>query len=1503
MGIPKFFRYISERWPMISQLIDGSQIPEFDNLYLDMNSILHTCTHANDDDVTKRMTEEEVFAKIFAYIDHLFHTISPKNTFYMAIDGVAPRAKMNQQRSRRFRTAMDAEKALQKAIANGEEIPKGEPFDSNCITPGTEFMAKLTQNLKYFIHDKVSNDSAWSSAKIIFSGHEVPGEGEHKIMEHIRRMRAQPDYDANTRHCIYGLDADLIMLGLSTHDPHFALLREEVTFGRRQKSQALEHQNFYLLHISMLREYLELEFNEVADDLQFEYDFERMLDDFLLVMFVIGNDFLPNLPDLHLNKGAFPVLLQTFKEALKHTDGYINEQGTINLSRFQVWLQYLSQFELMNFEKEDVNVEWFNKQLENISLEGERKRARTGKKLLLKQQKKIVGMIKPWLLKASSMRFDPNGVSDDQIPTFTLEESIIQENLPFLKELAFDLGLIVVHSQSMDKYFLQLDIDGINPQESADEQSDRIQALRRSIKKYEQAVLVEGSEELKEEHKFYNERFDKWRDQYYKEKLDFSYYDEKELTEMTENYVEGLQWVLYYYYQGCQSWSWYYKYHYAPRISDVQRGLNQIIKFNKGTPFRPFQQLMAVLPERSKSLIPTVYRPLMYDPKSPIADFYPDEVELDKNGKTADWEAVVKLSFVDEGRLIEAMSPLDEKLTPEEKKRNSFGTDLIFIFNPQIDDIYKSPLSGLFSDIEHNHCTEREYVPKSMKGLELFFGLPPGAKLGAGALAGFPSLKTLPFDNKLEYNGCLVFQQPSRQQSMLLSVKDAYSEGNLTIDEFAKTHLGNVVYSRWPYLRESKVLSVTDGQISLELSDNKLSANGKPKLLQRNLDEAEKKLFYSQRANIRRNYSIQRGVVLDEVRAIVRVVPVNGLTRTPEGAFVKTFSSNEEFYPLQLIVEDVENKDKRYMERPPLPVDEEFPEGSDVIFLGDYAYGGKATIDGYSSSTRLRLTVEKHTTKSEPTIGKVRAQLDEKLIRYYPSFVVSKRLQIHPLFLSRITSKFMVDGFGERPINFGLEIKFESRHEKVLGYARRNVKGWEYSDMTIALLREYQKNFPEFFFKLSTQAKETPSFEKMYPKAGREDLKALVDNVRSWLKGAKQNFVTVSLESDSLTKASMGAVEDAIEQYSRVSPEVTSKQLAKVPREAVLDPQVSFSLLRTQRFDLGDRVVYIQDSGKVPLFSKGTVVGYTTIGPKLSIQVLFDNEIVAGNDFGGRLKTKRGLGLDSSFLLNLTNKQFIYHSKASKSVKETAKKPQKQIKAAYAKPPPKASAALKKKQAQELLTHIRGEEHQEGGEEKDKATNGEHNKPLDGGSQPSLPADRAIASNIYNAIFSQFSAQGVVQPPPQGPHGLPYNLPHNGIPPHMGGQVPPPGFLPFPSQEGLRMMPPPVGQYPFQQPLPPVTPSGPGAIPGLNGNLPHETEPRGQSGAAPQVMNKAQSSGDPDYNLPNGTASNTAINSRVNSKRGARGGYRGRGRGRGRDRESQRGRGPVSKPNSSASTK
>jgi 5'-3' exoribonuclease 1 len=101
---------------------------------------------------------------------------------------------MNQQRSRRFRSARDAIEARAAALRRGEPPPEGEPFDSNCITPGTDFMARLSTHLHFFVRKQQTSDPAWQRMTVILSGHEVPGEGEHKIMEHIRWARAQPGY-------------------------------------------------------------------------------------------------------------------------------------------------------------------------------------------------------------------------------------------------------------------------------------------------------------------------------------------------------------------------------------------------------------------------------------------------------------------------------------------------------------------------------------------------------------------------------------------------------------------------------------------------------------------------------------------------------------------------------------------------------------------------------------------------------------------------------------------------------------------------------------------------------------------------------------------------------------------------------------------------------------------------------------------------------------------------------------------------------------------------------------------------------------------------------------------------------------------------------------------------------------------------------------------------------------------------------------------------------------
>ena len=131
---------------------------------------------------------------------------------------------MNQQRARRFRAAQDAAErnALLKDIRGelGGDVDSGDEgedskkeWDSNVITPGTPFMHRLSDYLRWYVLERINRGGeAWRRCTVILSDASEPGEGEHKIMQFIRRQRAQPGYNPNLRHVLHGLDADLIML-------------------------------------------------------------------------------------------------------------------------------------------------------------------------------------------------------------------------------------------------------------------------------------------------------------------------------------------------------------------------------------------------------------------------------------------------------------------------------------------------------------------------------------------------------------------------------------------------------------------------------------------------------------------------------------------------------------------------------------------------------------------------------------------------------------------------------------------------------------------------------------------------------------------------------------------------------------------------------------------------------------------------------------------------------------------------------------------------------------------------------------------------------------------------------------------------------------------------------------------------------------------------------------------------------------------------------------------
>ena len=715
MGVPAFFRWLTLRYPKIvieareelelgfnlNEIIMNNigideRMPSIDNLYFDMNGIIHPCAHPEDRDAPSSLAE--MFNSIFDYCDKLIRIIKPKKLIYMAIDGVAPRAKMNQQRSRRFRAAMDAQqkerisskikdewrnKGLPSDFLNSKNEEKFK-FDSNCITPGTEFLDQCSIAVRTYIKSRLNNDPLWKDLNVIFSDASVPGEGEHKILDFIRTQRTYDSYDPNTYHCIYGADADLIMLSLIMHEPHFCVIRESLNdkyylvcqhcgrhghvseecdsvTGKFNRSKATKDEiadynrekineiEFSLLKVGILREYLEFEFKEL---IVLGYDFERIIDDFVFLCFLVGNDFLPNLPSLKIREGAIDALIYLYKKKLPEMKNYLtNGSGKLNLNECEQLFKILSLIEDKFFKKEiESRVADENFRKNNPVLFGK------------KQKPKILDAFR-------------------SIPTIGGENKNNKEKYKLKKN---DRG----NNDEIDLTDIIGNIITIEKDERLKRDFNLEELKRHGADKMKQIIKEEIYEE---NNKKVDEYVDEiklgqkdWKDRYYRQKFHVSpSVNDKAFNDLKQKikkyYIEGLCWVFEYYYNGCVSWSWFYPFHYAPFASDLIN-LNELkINFELSRPFYAFEQLLSVLPPYSADALPPCFRNLMRDPLSPIADFYPSNIKLDINNQPYAWMGVNLLPFIDADRIQKVVKTIidSNKLNEKEKKLNKRGNNIL----------------------------------------------------------------------------------------------------------------------------------------------------------------------------------------------------------------------------------------------------------------------------------------------------------------------------------------------------------------------------------------------------------------------------------------------------------------------------------------------------------------------------------------------------------------------------------------------------------------------------------------------------------------------------------------------------------------------------------------------------------------------------------------------------------------------------------------------------------
>lgn len=627
-----------------------------------------------------------------------------------------------------------------------EEVVK-KAFDSNSITPGTPFMDILATSLRYWCAYKLNTDPAWAKMKVIISDATVPGEGEHKIMNFVRSQRNSPEHDPNTRHVIYGLDADLIMLGLATHEPHFRVLREDVfaqdsrprmcklcgqkghderncrgeakekdgQFDEKDKPAPLKP--FIWLHVSILREYLAVELN--VPNIPFRWDLERAIDDWVFMCFFVGNDFLPHLPALEIRENGIDTLTAIWKDNLPVMGGYVTKDGHVDLERAQYILAGLAKQEDAIFRR--------RKETED------RREASFKRRRLNNQQGNGRGGAHDSPLSGRGVRKGapeangpPAGMHLFPVTSIPKPTSLITHDM-VVNRRALDQANVANKSAAS---VLKSHIQGLMSQtqeksEAGDgskdnDEEDKTAKTPPSALGKRKAELIEdeanstpgtatpdaetpaasGEEGQVDTVRLWEEGY---ADRYYEQKFKVDAKDIAFRHKVARAYVEGLAWVLMYYFQGCPSWEWFYPYHYAPFAADFVDLGKMKINFEKGRISRPFEQLMSVLPAASRHAIPEVFHDLMLNEDSPILDFYPEEFEIDLNGKKMSWQGIALLPFIEMPRLLDAMKTKSHLLSPEDQARNTPGKEFLLLSDAH---------AALYEDITSQFYSKKQGTPQ-----------------------------------------------------------------------------------------------------------------------------------------------------------------------------------------------------------------------------------------------------------------------------------------------------------------------------------------------------------------------------------------------------------------------------------------------------------------------------------------------------------------------------------------------------------------------------------------------------------------------------------------------------------------------------------------------------------------------------------------------------------------------------------------------------------------------
>ncbi len=553
MGVPGLYSYLKKNK---HKMVSNDTNCEVDSLYLDTNCLIHPqCFKTlelckNITDVVK--LENTMMRRITLYIDYLVNYVKPTKLVYVSIDGVAPLAKLMQQRSRRFKSVDDAVKRNEIKKKHGKT--SGIEWSNTVITPGTQFMENLHVKLLEHFNQKKG------TVKYIYSSYHTVGEGEHKILNHIRSLNNKSS--DNNSMVIYGLDADLIFLALASKHNNIFLLRETDQINGPSQDKVVNHdienvaEDLTFVSIDMMQNSICRQVKFIAKNYfridEMKFNSSNIIDDFIFICYFLGNDFLPHLPSIDIKKEGLDIILNIYIDIYLKIEQYIinydiaTKKVSINEIFLEIFLSEIAKLETVYFRD-----------------------------------------VKP--------------KHDDRIKKRKCRDS--------------------------DQYMIDLwNLENMV-----------------NIKIIDKIKLGKGNSDL-------------WKFRYYEHYYGSIENQPKLIDALCDLYLEGLIWVARYYFTGCDSWEWNYKYTHAPFISDLAKfytqkrkngyTINNIV-FGKSQPLLPFEQLLSVLPPQCSKLLPLELQYLMTDyTKSDIIEYYPMSVSYDMINKDLYWQCIPMLPSI-----------------------------------------------------------------------------------------------------------------------------------------------------------------------------------------------------------------------------------------------------------------------------------------------------------------------------------------------------------------------------------------------------------------------------------------------------------------------------------------------------------------------------------------------------------------------------------------------------------------------------------------------------------------------------------------------------------------------------------------------------------------------------------------------------------------------------------------------------------------------------------------